>query len=50
MTVCKWCYSPEDDMLEPLTVLNAGDEYWSFCPNCECVEPDTMQVEGEDDE
>ncbi len=50
MTKCKWCYDKDNDTLEELTFLSYGDERWSYCPNCHMNEPDTIDVEEEDED
>ncbi len=38
LTACKSCFEHYGNMVEEITKLNAGDEYWHQCPTCETVE------------
>ena len=41
ITVCKWCF-------EEIETKWYGDEGWSWCPGCEMIEPDTIDITEEE--
>lgn len=49
LTFCKWCFDPKSDLNDPLTHIGAGDETWSQCPHCGCLEVDHISAVVDED-